>query len=107
MGGVLATLLSILVDVAGVANSASTVAKIIAALVELLPLLGKEIMDLKPMVSNIINALSSNPSTTPEQLVQLEAVNAKADAAFEAAARAALAEDAAADVAGAQPAPNT
>lgn len=107
MSAILTSILALLVDITGAVNSASTVAKIIAVLVDLIPVIVKEVQDVAPAVRNIINALSSNPATTTDQIAELDALSAKVDAAFEDAAKAAEAEDAAADAAGANPAPGT
>ncbi len=96
MGALLTTILSILAELAGSASSTSMVAKIIAMLVDVIPLLTKEYLALRDPVKNIIAALSTNDAATPEQIAELEALNKKTDDAFEAAVAAAQAEDVAA-----------
>lgn len=89
----LSTILTILVQIAGVTGEASTITSIINALVSLIPVLVKEYNDLVPIVKNIIAALSANPATTADQLTTLQALDAKVDSDFESAAAEASAED--------------
>jgi hypothetical protein len=91
----LATILAILVQIAGATGEASTITSIVNALISLIPTLVQEYEDLVPIVKNIIAALSANPATTADQLATLQTLDAKVDADFEAAATAAQAEDAA------------
>lgn len=90
------TLLALFQQLAGGGATTSLIAKIIAILTDLVPIIIKEYQDLMPIVRNIIVALKSDPSTTAAQLEQLQVQEAQWDAEFEAAATAALAEDAAA-----------
>lgn len=89
----IAALLALLTSVAGITGEASVIAQIVSALVSLIPTLVQEYKDLVGPVKNIIAALSTNPATTADQLATLQALDAKVDADFEAAANAALAED--------------
>lgn len=73
--------------------SAGVAGQIIAALIQIVPVLVKEASDLAPVVRNIITALKADPATTAEQLAALEALDQQVDQAFEAAATAAQAED--------------
>lgn len=90
----LSTILTILVQIAGVTSEASTITSIINALIALVPTLVQEYKDLVPIVKNIIAALSGNSTTTADQLTTLAALDAQVDADFEAAATAAQAQDA-------------
>jgi redox-regulated HSP33 family molecular chaperone len=76
-------------------NSSSQVAKFIEMLIQILPAVEKLAEDLVQPIKNIINALSTNPATDADQLKALQDLDAAYDAAFEAAATAATAEDAA------------
>jgi phage-related protein len=89
---ILTALLAIIEDIAPTA-AAGTIGKIIAALVNLLPLIIKEIQALVPIVQNIITALRGNGQITPEQLDALDAMEAQIDADYDAAEKAAEAED--------------
>lgn len=77
-------------------GTATTIGKVISTIAQVAPVAIKEVQDVTPIIKNIISALSTNPATTAEQLRQLKELSAKVDAEFEAAAEAALAEDAAA-----------
>lgn len=90
----LTALVPLLSDVAPLLGT-SSIAKVIAALTQLIPLIVQEATDLLPEVKNIIAALSSNTATDADQLAQLAALDAQVDAAFDAAAAAAQAQDAA------------
>ena len=77
-------------------NSSSQVAKFIAMLIQILPTVEQLAQDLVQPIKNIINALSANPATDVVQLTALKDLDTQFDQAFEAAATAAQAEDAAA-----------
>lgn len=95
MGVFVSAVLALLQQLIPVIGNAGAVAKVIAALVQIIPLIIQQYNDLLPMVKNIINALSDHPASTDEQIASLKALNKQVDDAFEAAAAAALAEDAA------------
>ena len=76
-------------------SATSTVAKVITMLEAIVPVVIKEAQDLAQPVRNIILALRNNGAITAEQLDQLDALEAKLDADFDAAAEAAEAADAA------------
>ncbi len=76
--------------------AAGTVVKIISTLTALVPALTQEANDLTPIVKGIIVDLKGNPATPAEQMDALDVLNKQCDDAFDAAADAALAEDAAA-----------
>lgn len=92
----IATILSLLMSIAGATSEASTITSILNALIQLVPTLVQEYKDLVPEVKGIIAALSGNSATTADQLTTLAALDAQVDADFEAAATAALAQDGAA-----------
>src|SRR5690242_6769731 len=76
--------------------NAGLITQIISGLVALVPLLIKEYNDAVPFVKNIIQLLKNHDAVTPEQLQTLDILETQIDASFEAAAAAALAEDASA-----------
>ena len=77
-------------------GTSTQVATFIDMLIKILPTVEQLAENLVQPIKNIINALSANPATDAEQLAALKMLDAQYDAAFEAAATAALAEDAAA-----------
>lgn len=91
MTAILTTVLTLLGEIAAVTADASTIGKIIAALINLLPTLAQEFTDLLGPVRNIIAALSANPAATADQLATLQALDTADDAAFEASVTAYLA----------------
>ncbi len=96
MNAVLALIEALLPAVVG--NSA-LIEKIVAALIALAPMISQEYQDLKPIVSNILTALRSDPASTTAQLDSMDAFEAQLDADYETAAAAAAAEDLAAGAA--------
>jgi len=90
---VLTLLEQLLPKIAGA--NAGLIAQIINGLVTLVPLMIKEYNDAVPFVKNVILLLKNNSNVTPEQLQTLDILETQIDASFEAAAAAALAEDAA------------
>jgi hypothetical protein len=79
------TALTIIEDIAPLVSNSGTIGKIIAALETYLPIIAKEATDLLQPIKNIITALSSNSAVTADQLAALQALDAQADAAFDAA----------------------
>ena len=69
-------------------GASSQVDAIIGTLTNILPLVVQEVATVGPAIKNIIAALSANPTTTAEQLQQLQALDSQVDQAFEAAAAA-------------------
>lgn len=94
MSAILTTILALIQQLVPASTSAALVEKILAVLIQLVPVLVKEYQDLLPIVQNIIVALKSDPSTTADQLAALQNLEVQWDADFEAAAAAAQAEDA-------------
>lgn len=78
-------LLTVIAQIAPTLGASASVTAIINTLVELVPIIAKELADAQPLVMNIINALRNNGQITAEQLADLDALEAKADAEFEAA----------------------
>ncbi|MEH2690493.1 hypothetical protein DXU04_37155 [Bradyrhizobium diazoefficiens] len=89
----LTTILSLISALVPAGTNAALIEKIVAALIQIVPVVVKEYQDLVPIVRNIIGALKADPSTTAAQLEQLQALEVQWDADFEAAAAAAIAED--------------
>lgn len=89
----LTTILSLISALVPAGTNAALIEKIVAALIQIVPVVVKEYQDLVPIVRNIIAALKADPSTTAAQLEQLQALEVQWDAEFEAAAAAAIAED--------------
>jgi len=94
MSAILTTILALIEQLVPANTSAALIEKIIAVLIQLIPVIVQEYKDLLPIVQNIITALKSDPSTTAQQLATLEELEVQYDADFEAAAAAAQAEDA-------------
>lgn len=69
------------------AATASLVTSVITTLEQLLPLMIDFIPTVYNTVKGIITALTADPTTTPDQLSKLQALDASIDAAFEAAAK--------------------
>ena len=88
--------ISLMTQMLPMINSSSQVAKFIAMLIQILPTVEQLAQDLVQPIKNIINALSANPATDVVQLTALKDLDTQFDQAFEAAATAAQAEDAAA-----------
>lgn len=74
-----------------------TTGLIISGIEQLVPIIIKDAPQFISQIKALIAAISSRDDITDDQLKQLQANEALLDAAFEAAARAAEAEDAAAD----------
>jgi len=70
-------------------SSSAIIDQVIATLIQILPVIVNEVTALIVPVQNIIAALESSTAVTPAQMTQLVALQATADAAFEAAATAA------------------
>ncbi|GAB9224792.1 hypothetical protein ACFLEY_21765 [Bradyrhizobium sp. YCK136] len=93
MTAMLTTILSLISALVPAGTNAALIEKIVAALIQIVPVVVKEYQDLVPIVRNIIGALKADPSTTAAQLEQLQQLEVEWDADFEAAAAAAIAED--------------
>lgn len=93
MTAMLTTILSLISTLVPAGTNAALIEKIVAALIQIVPVVVKEYQDLVPIVRNIVAALKADPSTTAAQLEQLQRLEVEWDADFEAAAAAAIAED--------------
>jgi len=86
MSSAITLLLTVLAQIAPSLGVSSSITAIINTLVELIPILVKEFQDLVPLVKNIVDALRDNKTITDQQLQDLDALEEKIDAEFEAAA---------------------
>lgn len=93
MSGAIIALLTVIAQIAGALGSTSQVVSIISLLERIIPVVIKEYQDVAPFVKNIIGALKGNATVTPDQLAQLDILDAQVDEEFEAAATAAEVED--------------
>lgn len=73
----------------GTGASVGVINEILKALIQIVPIIASTFTDFLPSVQNIIGSLRGNGAVTPEQVAQLDALDAQVDAAFEAAATAA------------------
>lgn len=93
MNAILPAILAILSELAPLVASSASATKIVAALMDLVPFIIKEEQALMPEVKAIIAQMSGSPHTPADDIAALEDLNAQVDAAFDAAAAAALAAD--------------
>lgn len=84
MNAILTSLLTLVSSLTPLATGASTISSIISTLTEVVPLIVKEFQDVVPFVKNIITTLRGNSEVTQDQLDQLDILEAKVDAAFDA-----------------------
>lgn len=96
MTAIVSSIVAMLTAFLPMISQASQVAKIIEVLVSILPTVVQLASDLAAPIKNIIAALQNSGAATSDQIAQLQELDAKYDQAFEAAATAAQAEDAAA-----------
>lgn len=68
------------------ALSSGAIGTVIGALLQIMPTVVSEVEGVAPFIKNIIAALSSSTNVTPDQLAQLQVLDAQCDAAFESAA---------------------
>lgn len=85
MSAAVAALLAIIAQIAPSLGVPSIIVTIISTLETLLPTIVKEVQDVAPLIKNIINALRNNSAITDEQKAQLDELEARYDAEFEAA----------------------
>jgi hypothetical protein len=88
---IIATLLQMILSIIPQLTDSKGVNKVVAMLLQVVPIVVKEAQDLLPMVQNIIAALSAKDGVTPDQLAALKALDAQVDAAFDQAVAAYLA----------------
>jgi len=86
MSAVLPVLLSLIGQIAGSLGTPASIMTVITTLEQWLPTIIKEVQDVAPLIQNIVSALRSNDAITQEQLDALDALEARIDAEFEAAA---------------------
>ena len=86
MSSILVVLLTVIGQIAGTLGTSTAVTNVINMLVSILPTVIKEVEDLAPLIQNIIDALRGNSTITDAQKAALDDLEAKYDAAFEAAA---------------------
>lgn len=70
----------------GAASAVNIINQILAALITIVPIIAQNAANFLTPVKNIIAALQSSGSVTPDQIAQLQALDAQCDAAFDAAA---------------------
>jgi len=93
MTGLVTALVALLSQIAPILGDASSIAKVIETLTQLIPVAVQIGEDLVQPIKNIIAALSANSATTADQMAQLQTLDAQYDAAFEAAATVAQSQD--------------
>lgn len=79
------TALTVIEDLAPLVSNSAQIGNVISLLETWLPVVAKEATDLITPIKNIIAALSSNADVTADQFAALQALDAQADAAFDAA----------------------
>lgn len=96
MTGIIPLLVGLLGQIVpAIGGNSALISVVVQGLVQLVPLLTQEFKDLLPIVQGIIADLKGNAAVTPDDMATLDALNAQVDAAFDVAAAAATAEDAA------------
>lgn len=93
MLAIVAPIIALLAQIAPAVSTLGAVGNVIATLTALVPAIVREASDLIPTVKNIIATLRGTDAITPEQLNQLDVIEAKIDADYDAASAAAKAED--------------
>lgn len=89
---VILSLLQTLLSSLTASGTVGIIAKIVETLIQIVPIIVKEVRDLIPEVKNIISALKSTDGITPDQMTALETLDAQCDADFETAATNAITE---------------
>lgn len=95
MLSIITSALAVIAKLAPLAGQVGAVGEVISTLQQVIPVavdLGEAVW---PVLKNIITQLRSNEGVTPQQWADLDVLEAQIDAAFDKAAAAALAEDAA------------
>lgn len=87
VGAILAMIEQFLPLLGAGAATTTQIGLIITTLEKILPLVINFVPTFYKTVKNIITALTSDPSTTPDQLAALKEIDAQVDVAFEAAAK--------------------
>lgn len=86
MSAVITTILGVLAQVVPTLTSSASIQNVINMLTQILPTVIKEVQDVKPYITNILDALKSNTAITADQWTQVDALSTQTDAAFEAEA---------------------
>jgi len=87
----IATLLQTILSIVPQLTNSASINKVIAYLINIIPVVEQEAKDLLTPIQNIIAALSANSAATADQLATLKALDAQVDTAFEKAVAAYLA----------------
>ena len=85
MSAAIIALLTVLAQIIPALSNSAAITSIINALISLIPIIVKEMADIKPLVENIIDAMRENSVVTQQQLDDLVTLEEKLDAEFEAA----------------------
>ena len=88
IANVIVALLAQLMPLIGSVSSGA-VGNIITLLEQIIPVAVKEATDLVPIIQNIISQIRGGSTVTADQLAALDALDARIDAEFDAAAKAA------------------
>lgn len=80
------TLIEGLLPELGASNAVNIVEQILAALISIVPIITQNAPNFITPVKNIIAALQTSGAVTPDQITQLQQLDATCDAAFDAAA---------------------
>ena len=90
------TLLALIAEIAPLLGAGSQIGKAVSLVAQIVPPLIQTAKDMIPVAKSAIAALRGNAEITPEQIAELDAIEAKIDADYDAASAAAKAEDEAA-----------
>jgi len=78
----IANTLQVILSIVPSLTSSASINKVIATLINLIPVIEQEAKDLLGPIQNIIAALSANSAATADQLATLKALDTQVDAAF-------------------------
>lgn len=85
MSGAIVALLAIIAQIAPSIGVPEVIVSIITTLENIVPFVVKEVQDAVPIIKNIIDALRNNDTVTEDQWTQLDVLEERLDAEFEAA----------------------
>lgn len=91
---ILSSAVALLAEIAPTLTTSASIAKAINLISVAVPAVISTAQDLYPVVKTAITALQGNAATTPAQIAELDALEAKIDADYDAASKAAGVEDA-------------
>jgi hypothetical protein len=91
VSNIIPVILSLLQQLLPALSNSKTIQTIVSTLIALVPVIIQEYKDLLPIVKNIISALQGKDEITPEQMIELKALNKLVDDEFEAALAARIA----------------